>query len=120
MPKSTYTVTSPIMHGRRFEIGDAITLSDEDANRLSGYVDLGSKREADPTAVPGAAKASEAGDLLARIAELEAELQQHQESLATLLDDHEKVFADYKQQITDLKAENAQLKAAAKPAAKGK
>ncbi len=126
MSKNTYTVTSPIMHGRRFEIGDAITLSDDDAARLSAYVDLDSKREADPAAVPGpvtvtiTAATDRAVDFQARIAELDTDLRKHQEAIATLNDEHDKAVADLQKQITDLQAENEQLKAAAKPAAKGK
>lgn len=119
MSKSTYTVTSPIMHGRRFDIGDPITLPDEEAKRLSGYVDLNSKREADLSAAPGATKTPPAttqnSELQGQIKELEGA----NADLAKRLDSSSFEIADLKQQIADLQAENEQLKAAAKPAAKG-
>ena len=50
--QSTYTVTSPLHHGRLFRVDEPITLTQADAEALSAYLDLESKREADPAAMP--------------------------------------------------------------------
>lgn len=53
----TYTVTSDIHHGRLFKAGAPITLTETEAAGLSGYLDLSSQRDADPSAQPGKALA---------------------------------------------------------------
>ncbi|MDK9716736.1 MAG: hypothetical protein OEL57_02370 [Trichlorobacter sp.] len=114
MNKSKYIVVTQFHGlGRIHKVDSEIELTSDEASELASFI-----KPADGSAMP--ATTAQDTSLQKRITELEDELQKHQESLATLLDDHEAIFANYKQQIADLQAENEQLKAAAaKPAAKG-
>lgn len=110
----TFTVISQIHHGRLFQVDDPITLTEREAAELADHLDLESKRDADPNAVPGTVgsvdpvdgRSDENGKLLDRIVELQADLDAANKARATIIDENAAIVAERDKTIEEL---NSQL-----------
>lgn len=130
METKNYTVMSPIRHGgKEHGIGETVDLTAKQAEGFGDCVELTSSAAAKKLAANTDAShlVDRISALLAENKELEAELLKHQETIATLNNEHNALVDRLQKRIDQqsfeigvLQAENEQLKAAAKPAAKGK
>jgi hypothetical protein len=109
--KFTYSVISPIWHGRFFAIGDLITLSEIEAKTLVKCIDLESAIDPDPEMLPGKIliqaggkidDALENNNFTARIAELESSLVNAESELTRCIDDSAEAVDRLNQTIIDL------------------